>query len=215
MVAAGHWRAETDDEKKAAWEESVRLRERMFWTRLGGGVIPAFVQLRESPRSPTFPHGNSKGSAGRKSEESQLSDKPLDSAVDMTESAKDGRKPDDDPFQSQDNDGVKRVSIGKTVISNDIVNTETAVAEEKKMDEEAETQLKEEVQRIEERAAAQLGNHVPQPLPSETAKTVEVKTETKPEKQLHTRSISTPISPSSTARKKDERLSLQIPGAFD
>jgi len=57
MVAAGHWRAETEDEKKTAWEESVRLRERMFWTRVGGGVVPSFIPLRDSPRSPTFANG--------------------------------------------------------------------------------------------------------------------------------------------------------------
>ncbi|KAF2089989.1 Sec2p-domain-containing protein, partial [Saccharata proteae CBS 121410] len=39
----GHWRAESGDEEKSAWEESVRLRERMFWARLGGGVVPAYI----------------------------------------------------------------------------------------------------------------------------------------------------------------------------
>lgn len=37
----GHWHAEDEDAEKAAWEESVRLREQMFWSRIGGGVIPA------------------------------------------------------------------------------------------------------------------------------------------------------------------------------
>lgn len=37
----GHWRADSEDAEKAAWEESVRLREQMFWCRIGGGVIPA------------------------------------------------------------------------------------------------------------------------------------------------------------------------------
>lgn len=37
----GHWRAESEDAEKAAWEESVRLREQMFWCRIGGGVVPA------------------------------------------------------------------------------------------------------------------------------------------------------------------------------
>ena len=44
MVRDGLWRAQTDDEVKGAWEESTRLREKMFWARLGGGVIP--VPLR-------------------------------------------------------------------------------------------------------------------------------------------------------------------------
>ncbi|SPQ19769.1 c02d77b8-3a4b-482f-b180-5e75a4558889 [Thermothielavioides terrestris] len=41
IVKDGHWRAEDEDAEKAAWEESVRLREQMFWSRIGGGVVPA------------------------------------------------------------------------------------------------------------------------------------------------------------------------------
>lgn len=40
MVKDGHWRADGEDAEKAAWEESVRLREQMFWSRIGGGVVP-------------------------------------------------------------------------------------------------------------------------------------------------------------------------------
>lgn len=44
MVRDGHWRAETEEEQKGAWEEAVRLRERMFWARQGGGVVPSLVK---------------------------------------------------------------------------------------------------------------------------------------------------------------------------
>ncbi|KAG9247417.1 hypothetical protein BJ878DRAFT_477444 [Calycina marina] len=40
ILKEGHWRARDEDDERAAWEESVRLREQMFWARLGGGVIP-------------------------------------------------------------------------------------------------------------------------------------------------------------------------------
>ncbi|EME39007.1 hypothetical protein DOTSEDRAFT_98209, partial [Dothistroma septosporum NZE10] len=40
MIRDGHWRCDSEEDQKSAWEESVRLRERMFWTRLGGGVVP-------------------------------------------------------------------------------------------------------------------------------------------------------------------------------
>ena len=43
MVKDGHWRCEGEEEERKAWEESVRLRERMFWARLGGGVVPTSV----------------------------------------------------------------------------------------------------------------------------------------------------------------------------
>lgn len=51
MVKDGHWRTDGAEAELATWEESVRLRERMFWARIGGGVIPACVRTRESPRS--------------------------------------------------------------------------------------------------------------------------------------------------------------------
>ena len=54
MVKDGHWRTDGPQAEGMAWEESVRLRERMFWSRIGGGVIPAFLRAKvESPRSST------------------------------------------------------------------------------------------------------------------------------------------------------------------
>lgn len=44
MVRDGLWRASTEEDIKTAWEESVRLREKMFWSRLGGGVVPAIAR---------------------------------------------------------------------------------------------------------------------------------------------------------------------------
>lgn len=191
MVAAGHWRAETEEEKKAAWEESVRLRERMFWSRIGGGVIPAFVAVRDSPQSPTFVNVASNADANRKSEESQLSDKPLDSAVDMTETTDGARKSEDDPFQSKSEDKVKRVSIGKTVISSEPAPADTLTTEEeKKIEEEAEAQLHEEVRKSLDIRAAD--NKSPQQRP-----------------------VSMPPSAEPSSKKKDERLSLTIPGSFE
>lgn len=40
IIKDGHWRTDDEDAEKAAWEESVRLRENMFWARIGGGVRP-------------------------------------------------------------------------------------------------------------------------------------------------------------------------------
>ncbi|KAG6038320.1 hypothetical protein E4U41_004342 [Claviceps citrina] len=40
VVKDGHWRAGDEDREKAAWVESVRLRDQMFWARIGGGVVP-------------------------------------------------------------------------------------------------------------------------------------------------------------------------------
>lgn len=49
MVRDGLWRARTDDDINGAWEESVRLREKMFWARLGGGVVPVASARADSP----------------------------------------------------------------------------------------------------------------------------------------------------------------------
>lgn len=51
MVKDGHWKADDDESEFQAWEECVRLRERMFWARIGGGVVPALTRVRESPRT--------------------------------------------------------------------------------------------------------------------------------------------------------------------
>ncbi|KAF3000679.1 rab guanine nucleotide exchange factor S2 [Curvularia kusanoi] len=132
MVAAGHWRAETEEEKKSAWEESVRLRERMFWNRVGGGVVPAFIPMRDSPRSPTF----ADAAKTRISEESNQS---IEIPVPPP-------KTEDDPFQATSAEKEKRVSIGQTVISPEVKETLTE-DEEKHIEEMVQTQLKSEVRR--------------------------------------------------------------------
>ena len=52
MIKDGHWRTDGQQAENMAWEESVRLRERMFWSRIGGGVVPTFVRSKmESART--------------------------------------------------------------------------------------------------------------------------------------------------------------------
>ncbi|KAK8102852.1 hypothetical protein PG984_015998 [Apiospora sp. TS-2023a] len=48
IVKDGFWKADDADSERAAWEESVRLREQMFWSRIGGGVVPIFHEQTES-----------------------------------------------------------------------------------------------------------------------------------------------------------------------
>lgn len=53
VLKDGHWRTDDEESEKAAWEESVRLREQMFWCRVGGGVVPAHHgHPSEASRSP-------------------------------------------------------------------------------------------------------------------------------------------------------------------
>ena len=51
MIKDGHWRTDGTEAEMLAWEESVRLRERMFWARIGGGVVPALAKREISPRN--------------------------------------------------------------------------------------------------------------------------------------------------------------------
>lgn len=175
LIAAGHWRAETDEEKKTAWEESVRLRERMFWNRIGGGVVPAFVPMRDSPRSPSFANAEKT----RTSEESSHS----------IEIAVEAPKSEDDPFQATGAEKEKRVSIGKTIISPEIKQTLTP-EEEKHVEEMVHQQLQSEVRR-----------------------SLEAKPVVEKPRLQRQRSRSNP--PPTPPRKKDARLSLSIPGAFE
>lgn len=63
MIKEGHWRIDGSHAEAAAWEESVRLRERMFWSRIGGGVIPAFLRTQaDSPRTSVEEEKNSSSS---------------------------------------------------------------------------------------------------------------------------------------------------------
>lgn len=192
MIAAGHWRAETEQEKKNTWEESVRLRERMFWARIGGGVVPAFVPLKDTPCSDSFASASGKDPT-RQSEESQISEsKPLDSAVDMSEA----RKSEDDPFRSKEADKGKRVSIGKTIIEQE---ASPSLQDTTNTAETANTLTQEEEEKIEEEAKAQLESEVRKSLENEGRK----------------RSVSTPATPEQKEKGKEERLSLAIPGAFN
>jgi Rab guanine nucleotide exchange factor SEC2 len=56
VLRDGLWRGgkTEEDSDRAAWEEGVRLREQMFWSRIGGGVVPVGQTARlasvNSPR---------------------------------------------------------------------------------------------------------------------------------------------------------------------
>ena len=52
ILKDGHWRSDDEESERTAWEESVRLREQMFWTRIGGGVVPAHHTHSDPSRSP-------------------------------------------------------------------------------------------------------------------------------------------------------------------
>lgn len=52
MVRDGVVRCADKEEEQEAWEELIRLRERLFWARMAGGVVPAFVERMSEKSSP-------------------------------------------------------------------------------------------------------------------------------------------------------------------
>ncbi|KLJ06604.1 hypothetical protein EMPG_17884 [Blastomyces silverae] len=55
LIVDGHARILDEEDEKEAWEETIRLRERMFWARIGGGVVPAFLQSKSSDKNSSAP----------------------------------------------------------------------------------------------------------------------------------------------------------------
>ncbi|GAM43784.1 hypothetical protein TCE0_060f18879 [Talaromyces pinophilus] len=50
MILDGHVHVSDVEEEKEAWEETIRLRERIFWSRFGGGVVPSFVPAEDAEK---------------------------------------------------------------------------------------------------------------------------------------------------------------------
>ncbi|KAK6427650.1 rab guanine nucleotide exchange factor S2 [Oleoguttula sp. CCFEE 5521] len=51
MIREGHWRVSQGEiGEMGAWEEAVKLREKMFWARVGGGVVPNVGLRPGTPR---------------------------------------------------------------------------------------------------------------------------------------------------------------------
>lgn len=215
MVRDGHWRAETDEEINAAWEESVKLRERMFWQRIGGGVVPAYLSAKDSPRSPTFAQ-----SKGRDSEDSQQAPALPPRICDDSQTPPLPPRHDgtEDPFNGIKT--TKRVSIGKTFISPDVdegresSHAPLTAEEERAFDEAAAKQLQDALRHStsSKSSGADTITH------DEEHATVEPVTTTEP---VTTQSTNRPESPEPTLStpvespsEEMQRLSLTIPGAF-
>lgn len=52
MVRDGVVRCADKEEEQEVWEELIRLRERLFWARMAGGVVPSFVERMNDKGSP-------------------------------------------------------------------------------------------------------------------------------------------------------------------
>jgi hypothetical protein len=61
MVREGVVKVGDQKDEEDAWEELVRLRERLFWARMAGGVVPAFIP---TPKQTDVDDGDPPGTAG-------------------------------------------------------------------------------------------------------------------------------------------------------
>lgn len=52
LILDGHLRAGDVEEEKNIWEETVRLRERMFWSRIAAGIVPLVSRIIEPEAEP-------------------------------------------------------------------------------------------------------------------------------------------------------------------
>jgi len=185
MIKDGYWRTYDEEGERLAWEESVRLRERMFWARIGGGVVPASLQSKDTPRS--------------SSEDVKENIKDLDqekiAEVFQIKELKAPVRLKEDPFHSDQ----KRVSIGKTIITRRDSDADESWEKAKKaaiFDDEQSTSIATEVKAVPQR---------PHDLYDTTASKIA-------DMQPNASSLK---EQQKTEQANEPRLSLTIPGAFE
>ncbi|RYP27536.1 hypothetical protein DL767_007652 [Monosporascus sp. MG133] len=186
MVRDGHWRADDADGERIAWEESVRLREQMFWSRIGGGVVP----VQGGP-------GHSEKSA-RNSDEASRTLAEGDKIVEPPEPS------DDSSDTAAAKDQSKHLEDAK-------VEQPPAAEDQSKSNEDAEpaeqTPAPEDQNKPNEDAAPV------EQLPLDPPSSVAITEEPTPNARDSTQSIVIPKIPSE--KDGAARLSLTIPGAFE
>ena len=197
MVKDGHWRANGVEAEALAWEESVRLREAMFWARIGGGVVPAFVRARDSPRS-SVERSDAKMSCANPDEASSTE------GLNVRELS---ANESEDPFISHE----KHVSIGKTTISRPegeagIDNTKVTprISSEPRANQSSLSAIDDEL------IANQLRRNLKESLEAKASSPEDditiVNSTALPPEAKH---------PDSSNLNSEQRLSVTIPGAFD
>jgi hypothetical protein len=195
MLKDGHWRAEGEGGEMGAWEESVRLREKMFWAKIGGGVVPAFVHVRDSPRISSTEEGERKKSTSTDKVQAIDGNKANEEIKPAT-TLKVEKEESEDVFNSK----AKRTSFIDQVISKRNSVSSTTITQDFYTKQEA-------------------GNALP-PLPVEENEASE-ETRGRDSVKFESSATMTPNSRNSsqardsTCSKRDSNLSITIPGSFE
>lgn len=69
MVREGVVKVGDKKDEEDAWEELVRLRERLFWARMAGGVMPAFIPTPKQTPVDADKRGGETGKAGEEKDD--------------------------------------------------------------------------------------------------------------------------------------------------
>ncbi|KAL1870122.1 rab guanine nucleotide exchange factor S2 [Paecilomyces lecythidis] len=212
LILDGHIRISDPEDEKEAWEETIRLRERMFWSRIGGGVIPTFATAASSPEKTSpdqdslAPPTESNGEAGDRSS-MRLRQCSISESV-IVKDSKETSDQSDDPFHSD----AKRASIGTTIISQvEIEEVRQEITEEDTKDDiQTSEKVDSEIEQIPE-ADAQPEQDASDEKPTQV--------EPVPGPVLEIEHEATQDRPSTPLSKDDAetapRLTVSIPGAFD
>ncbi|KAN0072236.1 hypothetical protein V8E54_009965 [Elaphomyces granulatus] len=111
LILDGHIRILDAEEEKEAWNETVRLRERIFWSRIGGGVVPAFIPI-DSSEKPSPEAAQARQQTNLEDLQKQDPQMSIPSQAEVQMEPTEHSAPED-PFLSTS----KITSIGGTVIS--------------------------------------------------------------------------------------------------
>lgn len=214
MCRDGHWRADTDEEIKSAWEEGVRLRERMFWCRIGGGVVPAASS--QSKDSPGLPPRKSV------SQESALSANGAPSQDEV---------PKEDPFQtSRHNRNVSTQAIMEKSEDERIDSAHADLSDDERHAAQVEGQLMREQQERDQAAVSEKSDQLPSEVEAkdhalDATEDCEVAAKVAPppastEESHHldaaiSPGTKDPVKEEEDLSKSAERLSITIPGSFE
>ncbi|GAD92209.1 GDP/GTP exchange factor Sec2p, putative [Paecilomyces variotii No. 5] len=212
LILDGHIRISDPEDEKEAWEETIRLRERMFWSRIGGGVVPTFTTAASSPEkaSPdqdSLAPPTENGETGDRSS-MRLRQCSISESVIVKESTETSDQ-SEDPFHSD----AKRASIGTTIISQveiEEVRQEAAEEENTKDDVQTSEKVESEAEQIPEADAqpeqdASDEKHLQvDPAPAPVPEIEQEATQDRPSTPLPKEDVETA-----------PRLTVSIPGAFD
>lgn len=120
VLKDGHVRVDDTDEEKDVWEETIRLRERLFWARIGGGVVPAFLEnkhMNTEKREEKEPAASVSASTSDDEGAASTKDSDTSQETSVTEQATEKQEPPTPNESTLQPPSESKFSIGKRLMS--------------------------------------------------------------------------------------------------